>query len=1810
MPSPTLVIGVGGTGLRVLLRTKERFIEAYDQMPKEVMLLELDTDPYQGKERETFNGVGLSGMGDVVDGHKIMASESEIYRIFTRNTDQKIDTILERDTPEWQWVDRIRMRKTINTPFATTINSGARTVRPISRAALFMDYQNVYQSLSNRINRLLDMIRDEDPSQEDNKGQIFVTASIAGGAGSGIVLDVLRIIEHIRNSRGTLLPVTVSCLLVGGSSFVKENDGQRTLSNTFAALRELDRFSAISGKMIVKAVPSVMVVPDPVGRLQSSIGPADNIYLFDRPDRFGRTRDDNKYGEVFLNSVITPSIADIIVAMADREYTPKFKSLDADLSENLKHGPFGEKGYFPYMSAGIHTLIFPERDVRWTAGYKLLSRIWDDYLVRPNDVEHNQLEGADLPPISANLWGSDVFSVEASQLVPYRFAQLAFMRDPVCGSAANNHFISTVVRSALSGEINLPPKYPNLLAFFTKGRTKIARVWALIGIPSTSKESYEQLIDRGERVAEWFDRRIYLLDNTNNKKEIDRWRSVNWGPGPVGSEDLEQGEWLKFLDTDEIIRGHKQDFTSVIISVVEELLNDKDEKGRILPYRLEYARRVLDRLDQSIDVWLHSKDGRNSRSLLSEYFDADLTSATEKRRRLNEIDPTKKFSAYKAAMIEYAKARREVFAQELLILLCTDLKKTITRIASELVEWRAFLRETGRIIKERQEEHRVSRENKLRLPIRTYVTDERFEEELFNRYKDNAIDSFLKSVYWSHDGEGGIYLRDAVFSKLIPALSDNPTAEHYERVRNEISLTSSELVDRAIRWACTKEGNPDRTDNGARPPLRDMAGLRDVDMATRIVDYFGEGNAQSLATTFTHETQIASLCPIGSNWPASRLIFSCVLPRFSPQKENTKFFDEALREISYNTNYKYNDRKIIHNKADNPRHAFAMELASGFRLQDRQDYKMYLENYLKDNSQMNALHCLPEEINASSYFEQAINTIRNPDESNELLDGLNIPKNTLLDPVVVDVLGDRKRLEQFVKARALSLINVKDDGDLYLYPEETNGDYQLSKMGDIYQRDQIISDIFYDVSQMTTYPGLVQVVDRMKLFYALRTFVLSGKCIATKRVIDYPRLAYDIQNAEKSIGTNVLYDSYYKLFLNYKSYYEKYIHEKPDNFIILAHLGLVLAIVARDCYESISASNKIVEKEVTKVDLPEEKNTSTYEENASSRTYFVATHTIINTRKIRLSIKSTSDFIQRKQKYSEATFLINAPGFFIDEGQNNVTVPVFTSGVAIDIDLEARFSGIHEVIIEPFLDKTPYSPISLSLTIPVKNNSTKDPLKLPNPLKNRVVPQPDICIRMYTSYFEDNKEEIKIDFILYSSVFSLHFPGSTPAGSTIINKSDLKRILVRLEKIVSLKNIGGKPQELSSIGHELYDLLFPNIMKKYYMEIYKSNIKNILIFSDPTLWIPWELIKPYNDKWEHDYLGIRFNIGKWIEGWGVLRQDEFPVGQVCLAGVSEYSKHYALSEWQNLFKKGDIPRLTKDLFIEWTGGIPAAMDYQTPVWGLHLEDIPDTLVEKSTDMVLLDDGKPLSPENVRSYALNLHAKRPLVTFGMRTQKNTSAFTRMEEKWLPTFIQSGASAFVGAMWAVQPEIDQLFWRSFYQSIWSGSALGEAVNVARRNVSDAYPESIDGLSYYLIGDPMSVGYVPPLGKAFVTLECLDHDVSQPMAVGKKYTFQASIRSAPPIWYKDRLHQSTDSKWDEPKLQVIGNGCDVTPSKLMTFTEVSPSYLICRFELTPRERKRTEVEAGDEEIFFNFLSGADREIIKSISLPVIIKSLEVGE
>lgn len=48
MPTLTFIIGISGTGLRVLSSVKERLLDTHDQVPNAVALFGLDTSQFQG----------------------------------------------------------------------------------------------------------------------------------------------------------------------------------------------------------------------------------------------------------------------------------------------------------------------------------------------------------------------------------------------------------------------------------------------------------------------------------------------------------------------------------------------------------------------------------------------------------------------------------------------------------------------------------------------------------------------------------------------------------------------------------------------------------------------------------------------------------------------------------------------------------------------------------------------------------------------------------------------------------------------------------------------------------------------------------------------------------------------------------------------------------------------------------------------------------------------------------------------------------------------------------------------------------------------------------------------------------------------------------------------------------------------------------------------------------------------------------------------------------------------------------------------------------------------------------------------------------------------------------------------------------------------------------------------------------------------------------------------------------------------------------------------------------------------------------
>jgi len=562
---------------------------------------------------------------------------------------------------------------------------------------------------------------------------------------------------------------------------------------------------------------------------------------------------------------------------------------------------------------------------------------------------------------------------------------------------------------------------------------------------------------------------------------------------------------------------------------------------------------------------------------------------------------------------------------------------------------------------------------------------------------------------------------------------------------------------------------------------------------------------------------------------------------------------------------------------------------------------------------------------------------------------------------------------------------------------------------------------------------------------------------------------------------------------------------------------------------------------------------------------------------------ASSKTIALGQSYSEITLRLIGDGFYILDDENIITCVLheeLSNDFETSFRLQAYPASKNSITIEITGNDVILDTTTLTAMVTLRSGKVKP--ELSDPVGLRTVPQPDLVLRVYRQPISNS--HFRLEYVLYSTHPNLHLTGIS-VRSIEVPVTRLMALRPRLERLLYQHQDTGLRAGLNAVGRELYTLLFSpgeDGLAWLYNDI-ADRIQSWLILDDAGPWIPWELVKPHGPGWEHDFLGAHYALGRWIEGWGALRQPEFPLGQVCFA--QDTAIEQSVEAWTHLLTSDEVPRLDsaapdEGLFVDWPGGYPAALDYTSPVWGLHFEGYPDRLSRSLTTLAVRDEAW-LSTETLRDRWLDLHHKTPLVTFGMQSVNHQTALTDVESKWMPTFIRAGASAFISALWATSPQADWLFWRAFYQAIWQRVPLGEAVLQARQYVRQAMPDSMDWLAYFLVGDPMARGYIPSPSEGYTALECINHDLEQPFRIRRSYKFRVSLRMTPPPWYHERRYKSPEYPWGAPHVFVFAHSFKLCTEPLLPLRSSGGDIMEATFELIPQR-------VGEHDIFVKFMDG----------------------
>lgn len=273
--SPTVVIGLGGTGHGVLLKLKKRFQDEFKEVPPIVEFLSIDTTQEANRFEEAADGKRVE-----------LEPNKERYMVQVEDP----STLLNPNNPHI-------LRWWTSGSTVSSIVSGAQQIRQRGRLALFANYSDIRDRLAQKIDEVrkvenISAMKDKGFYVSERKGvDVFVVSSLAGGTGSGMFLDIAFILRSINPSSN------VSGVFILPRVFARLPGTDLIKANTYAALKEIESYSKIRDT-------ETRVINYGVDTIRIKRPPFDMTYIVDSVNERERVIDDVK----ILNSRVAEGL--------------------------------------------------------------------------------------------------------------------------------------------------------------------------------------------------------------------------------------------------------------------------------------------------------------------------------------------------------------------------------------------------------------------------------------------------------------------------------------------------------------------------------------------------------------------------------------------------------------------------------------------------------------------------------------------------------------------------------------------------------------------------------------------------------------------------------------------------------------------------------------------------------------------------------------------------------------------------------------------------------------------------------------------------------------------------------------------------------------------------------------------------------------------------------------------------------------------------------------------------------------------------------------------------------------------------------------------------------------------------------------------------------------------------------------------------------------------------------------------------------------------------------------------------------------
>lgn len=337
---PTVLIAIGGTGTEVLSRVRRLVEETYGSLKNFpiISFLVVDTD----RDYKVTNPLAAGSPFKDNEKHWASVSGSQVK-----------DTIANMDNYPWMnsWFPR-ELERNIN-----ALEAGAGQIRACGRFAFFCNYHAIQKKFIQACDRVKGkenfMLDRYGVKVSNNQLNVFITGSLSGGTGSGMLIDLCYCARHWLKGQSSPL---VTSIVPMPTAFAGIDVGDRVLANGYAALMELSYYSDHRTEYVGQFGASL------IDEVRNTSAPADFTYLVG-----------TKNGESdFSLEQLREMIAQNIFLDLTSDFAPHKRSIRDNIKSAWAAQDPGGRGYPKnFMSFGLSTAEIPLAQIRTSLSHRL-----------------------------------------------------------------------------------------------------------------------------------------------------------------------------------------------------------------------------------------------------------------------------------------------------------------------------------------------------------------------------------------------------------------------------------------------------------------------------------------------------------------------------------------------------------------------------------------------------------------------------------------------------------------------------------------------------------------------------------------------------------------------------------------------------------------------------------------------------------------------------------------------------------------------------------------------------------------------------------------------------------------------------------------------------------------------------------------------------------------------------------------------------------------------------------------------------------------------------------------------------------------------------------------------------------------------------------------------------------------------------------------------------------------------------------------------------------------------------------------------